>query len=301
MLRFCKGGVPSCRPTPRPLVARELAVFSPSCVVFDSLHRKNVFKAGDGSDGQGSGGAPDVEPLREIVRRAVFHGQLVTRIRNAIEEDGSVKANASDDVSRARGKRAAAEQRVRRALASVPGEVVWHMNRLAVQTTASGAASSAGALLVGTGRGTGATKLVEPRTAVELNNALEKASAELEAAETAVRRTLSLAAAALLGDLEIQLDIVATLDSIALRARHAAATNAAEPALLGPGEGAKVEALRHPLLIERIEGPFWEPSWKKASPLLSILCATHTLHHFPIQCNQIKSNPIKSNPIKSNH
>lgn len=38
--------------------------------------RKAIFKAGDGSDGQGSNGAPDVEPLRVIVRRAVFHGQL---------------------------------------------------------------------------------------------------------------------------------------------------------------------------------------------------------------------------------
>jgi dsDNA-specific endonuclease/ATPase MutS2 len=151
------------------------------------------------------------------------------------------------------------------------------MNRLAVQTTALGAASSAGALLVGSGRGSGATKLVEPRTAVELNNALEKASAELDAAATAVRRTLSLAAAGLLTDLEIQLDIVATLDSIALRARHAAAVNAAEPTLRGPGEGATVQALRHPLLIERIEGPFWEPSYKKASARLApLLLSTHT-------------------------
>lgn len=38
--------------------------------------RKAIFKAGDGSDGQGSGGAPDVEPLRAIVGRAVFHSQL---------------------------------------------------------------------------------------------------------------------------------------------------------------------------------------------------------------------------------
>lgn len=198
-----------------------------------------------------------------------------------------MKPNASDDVSRARGKRAAAEARVRRALASVPGDVVWHVGRLCVQTTQVGASSAAasGALLVGAG-GNGAGKLVEPRAAVELNNALEKATLELNEAEArqawilhspllcfvldqagrevllletaavcaqicltrkgtlsrarmrstfhaeqplslpaqtqaAVRRTLSLAAAVVLSDLETQLDIVATLDSIALRARHA--------------------------------------------------------------------------------
>lgn len=120
---------------------------------------------------------------------------------------------------------------VRRALAGIPGEIVWHLNRLCVQTTQLGAAAAtaSGALLVGAGGGPGglsAGKLVEPRSAVELNNALERAALELAEAEAEVRRGLSLAAAAVLADLETQLDIVATLDSIALRARRAAATAA---------------------------------------------------------------------------
>lgn len=51
--------------------------------------------------------------------------------------------------------------------------------------------------------------------------------------------------------------------------RHASALNSAEPRLLRPGDGARVEALRHPLLVERIEGPFWDPSFRTARRALS--------------------------------
>jgi len=95
------------------------------------------------------------------------------------------------------------------------------------------------------------------------------AAAEAEAeAEQVARRALSARLAPLASDFTAQLAAVATLDAAAARARHAAALRGCRPQLLSLNspKPLRVLGLRHPLLVETLEGPPWEPRRGAAPP-----------------------------------
>ena len=173
-----------------------------------------------------------------------------------------MKDSASPELSRARGRRAAAEARVRRALGGAQyggsggSEPVWVAGRLVLALPA-GVSLRGGDLLLGTpppgGTFASGTRLAEPAAAVAANNELEQASAEADAAASAVRWKLTQAAAAAAEPLDATLTGVTRLDAVALRARYARALRATRPQLTRPGAAITAVGLRHPLLLEALE------------------------------------------------
>jgi DNA mismatch repair protein MutS2 len=224
--------------------------------------RRAVSTAGAPTDAHGSAAAassaPEVAPLRAILARVTCHGRVGERIRATVEEDGSLRDSASPELAAARRRRATADARARRALGGGGASVVTHMDRLCLSLP-PGAPLPSGALLVGASRsGAVLSQLVEPASVVPLNNEREAAVAEERAAEVAARWVLTGLISAHADDFDGQLAAVAAVDAIAARARHASALRAVAPQLVPHGRGFFLEALRHPLLVERIEGPPWE-------------------------------------------
>ena len=229
--------------------------------------QRTVASAGCTPDAQGrtpaKGSAPEVAPLREVLQGLVIHTSLAQRVRQAVAEDGVLKDSATPQLASARSARSTAEARVRRALLGAAAalgsaSVVGHMDRLclAVSPTQGGSLPDSCLLLGRTSDG--ASLLVEPSAAVALNTSLEAATVGEREADLAARWALTQAMAPLLPDLDAQLDAVAEIDAIAARARHSAALGGVEPSLVGPGGAVALRGLRHPLLVERMDGPPWE-------------------------------------------
>ena len=229
--------------------------------------QRTVASAGCTPDAQGrtpaKGSAPEVAPLREVLQGLVIHTALAQRVRQAVAEDGVLKDSATPQLASARSARSTAEARVRRALlgaaAALGGaSVVGHMDRLCLAVPPSlGGSLPDSCLLLGR-TSDGASLLVEPSAAVALNTSLEAATVGEREADLAARWALTQAMAPLLPDLDAQLDAVAEMDAIAARARHSAALGGVEPSLVGPGGAVVLRGLRHPLLVERMDGPPWE-------------------------------------------
>ena len=229
--------------------------------------QRTVASAGCTPDAQGrtpaKGSAPEVAPLLQVLKEVVIHSALAQRVRQAVAEDGVLRDSATPALASARSARATAEARVRRALlgaaAALGGAgVVGHMDRLclAVSPVLAGALPDSCLLLGRTSDG--GSLLVEPSAAVALNSSLEVAAVAEREADLAARWALTQAMAALLPDLDAQLEAVAQVDAIAARARHSAALGCVEPSLTGPGGALALRGLRHPLLVERMDGPPWE-------------------------------------------
>ena len=231
--------------------------------------RRSVGSAGAPVDAHGSAAAaswaPEVAPLRRLLSRVILAQKVGDRIRVACDEDGTLRDNATPELAAARRRRATADARCRRALAGSGAPIVTVMDRLCLSMPMS-AALPQGALLLGAARGADAGQLVEPAGVVALNNEREAAVGEERLADVAARTGLTALIAAQIADFDSQLTAVAAVDAVAARARHAAALKAVRPVLVPHGRGVALDALRHPLLVQRLEGAPWEaPSRRTAS------------------------------------
>ena len=227
--------------------------------------QRTIGSAGATPEAQGrapaQGAAPEVAPLRALLAHVVLHSSVAQRVRQAVDDDGRLKDSATSELASARSAKSTAEARVRRALqgygASLRGgSVVAYMDRLCVAVSPYTTLPD-GHLLLGR-TPDGGQVLVEPSAVVALNTQLETAVQVEREADLAARWALTQGLMTVLPDLDAQLEAVATVDAIAARARHAAALKSVEPQLGGPGSAVVLKQLRHPLLVERIEGPPWE-------------------------------------------
>jgi len=223
--------------------------------------QRTVAAAGCAVDARGrtpapQGAAPEVQPLRSLLSPLVFHPAFGARVRQCVEEDGRVKDSASPELAAARSRRGTAESRARRQCAALGLQVVSHLDRLCCSQPLAAPLPDA-ALLLGPSAD-GREVLLEPMAAVAANNELEAAMQAERQAELALRLALTLLLCQLVQDFEAQLVAVAALDAIAARARHASALRCCAPVLAARDTGARLLQLRHPLLVERVEGPPWE-------------------------------------------
>ena len=173
---------------------------------------------------------PELQPLRDVVARAVTHAEVAEKIRACVDDQGGFKDGASPELRRARSQRAAAEAKLRRALQSSSGSVTTHQGRFVLAVTPP---APAGALVVGVAAG-GGLVLVEPPGVVLLNGTLAQCVAAEETAIDAIRRRLTYDVAEVVVDLFQCLDVVTRLDAVAARGRHAAALNAVRPRFVAP-------------------------------------------------------------------
>lgn len=208
-------------------------------------------------------------PLHPIVEHLAPHKALERRILECIEEDGKVLDIASDELRGARDRCRVAEGRAQRAVQGY-GQVAVYGGRLCAEVP-SGGSVPRDALVVG--MRPGGVTLIEPRSAVQHNNALAEAKADEESATADALAMLSAMVSAAVDDLNDALSLVTRLDAIACRARYANATAATRPTFVdcdavgcatawegqaaakASGGGAvavvELEQLRHPLLMAR--------------------------------------------------
>jgi len=225
--------------------------------------------------------APELAPLRSAALGVAVLPSLATSVRAAVEDNGRLRDSASDGLRKARTSAATAEARARRQLrgaAPKGAEVVPHLGRLCLQL-APGERCPEGWLLLGVAvpeSGDGPpdplsppSLLAEPPECVAASSALQAALEQCGVEEHAVRLRLSDLFRGCSADVSAQLRAVARLDAAAARARHAAAVNGCQPSLQPScASGASVLSLKHPLLLERLEGPFWDSHRSASSPPL---------------------------------
>ena len=161
-------------------------------------------------------------PLAAAVRDLPTLPELTSEIGFAIQEDGSVREAASDEVKKAAGKVRTVENRLRGVLRSQIGEIAEMGGRMCVAVPAAAGGAGGGpprGVLLGTAPG-GGTWFVELPAAVPLNNDLLAAKAELYGAEEAVRWRLTGRVSEAGDALTTALRAVVWLDATSARARY---------------------------------------------------------------------------------
>jgi DNA mismatch repair protein MutS2 len=184
-------------------------------------------------------------------------------IAGAIDEDGSVRDDASPELKRlrreARGIRGRIVQKLSAYMASLPPQyqvldasVTVREGRYVIPVRREGRGEVGG--IVHDESGTGATLFVEPPVAIEMMNRLR----ELEAAEQRevmrILRELTDRLRPHAEPIRAALDALIELDCLLARARYAGATEGFRPAIGERGaDGYVVVQGRHPVLLARAE------------------------------------------------
>jgi len=163
-------------------------------------------------------------PLRNIAYEMTTHSDLADMIRNAVDETGEFRDNASQELRRARSQKGAAEGKLKKALQG-KGTPTTHQGRMVLAVPAP---APPDVLVVGTMAG-GALILIEPPGIVALNSELAKAIDAEKSAIDGIKRELSNAIAAVVEELFKVLDIVVRLDVIAAKCRYSQALNGVRP------------------------------------------------------------------------
>ncbi|KAL6782229.1 hypothetical protein ACKKBG_A06015 [Auxenochlorella protothecoides x Auxenochlorella symbiontica] len=176
---------------------------------------------------------PDVLSFRKEVLRC-------------LDEDASIRAQASPDVARCRQTVASLRLRAQRALAS-SGEVSEWNGRFCLALNPADPIPS-GSILLGGASG-GGLQYHEPPVALRLNNALAAALGELNTAENAVLWRLSEGAQACHTPLAGLLHQLVELDTAVAKARFGWWIDGHVPALVGLATALELRRLRHPLLV----------------------------------------------------
>src|SRR5690348_4358412 len=195
--------------------------------------------------------APVVEQL--IVARA-----LEDSIERTIQEDGTVRDDASPTLRRVRRELRAAEGDLVRLLERVmerldPHHRVTDMSvtvrdgRYVIPVRREGRASVGG--IVHGASATGATLFVEPPAAVEFGNRIRELEAEEREEVERVLRELTDAIRPHRDQLLDAADALAALDALFARARFALEFRCLGTTLVGPDQGFVIRDGRHPLLL----------------------------------------------------
>ncbi|CAI5517857.1 unnamed protein product, partial [Closterium sp. Naga37s-1] len=173
---------------------------------------------------------------------------LVRRIWSAVDEEGQVRDTASAEVRQARAACQLAAARAREAVAraargrgaggGVVEEVVEVEGRFCMvvsrQLMSAGEGSSSGLVMKSSSP---SLAVIEPTSAVQLNNRYSEASAEAWRAEQAVLAVLSRDMGEAVGDVHGVLEAMVRLDVITARARYSSWLGATRPSFTPLAEG----------------------------------------------------------------
>ncbi|KAL4459148.1 hypothetical protein ABPG75_014013 [Micractinium tetrahymenae] len=163
-------------------------------------------------------GYAGLQPVAAAFKDIATLPELAGAIGSAIEESGTVRESASEDVRRARGRVRTVEGRLRGILKGYHGEITEQAGRMCVAVPASPDGPPKG-ILLGAGPG-GSTWYVEPPACVPLNNDLAAARGELYGAEEAVLWRLTGEVDGERYAIQDSLDKVVWLDTLAAKARY---------------------------------------------------------------------------------
>ena len=190
----------------------------------------------------------------------VRDAELERRLEKALDEDGSVRNDASSALRRLRREMAGAEGELvhllERLMAKLPSHhqvpdasVTVRNGRYVMPMRREGVRGTGG--IVHDTSATGATVFVEPPAAVEAGNRIRELAIEEQREVDRILRELTDALRPHHDALEASLEALVALDSLAARARYAVAARCA-PAPLGTASaGFAIRDGRHPLLLAR--------------------------------------------------
>jgi DNA mismatch repair protein MutS2 len=201
--------------------------------------------------------------LGALAERLASLPKLEESITRAVDDDGTVRDDASPELKRlrreSRGVRNRIVERLAGFMASLPPQyqvsdasVTVREGRYVIPVRREGRGEVGG--IVHDESGTGATLFVEPPIAIEMMNRLR----ELEAAEQRevirILRELTDGLRPHADELRVSLGALVELDTVLARARYAVQVEGVRPTLLESGDtGYTVVQGRHPVLLARAE------------------------------------------------
>ena len=196
--------------------------------------------------------------LVEYADVLVRDAELERRLEKSLEDDGSVRDEASPALRRIRREMGGAEGELVRLLERIMAKLEPHHQvsdasvtirngRYVIPVRREGAKHAGG--IVHDTSGSGATVFIEPPAAIEAGNRIRELAIEEQREIERVLRELTDAVRPHHAALELSLEALVALDALAARARYAAAARCT-PAVLGaPADGFAVRNGRHPLLL----------------------------------------------------
>ena len=196
-------------------------------------------------------------PYADVMAR---DAELERRVEKALDEDGTVRDDASPALRRIRREMAGAEGELVRLLERLMAKLEPHHQvsdasvtmrngRYVIPVRREGAKATGG--IVHDTSGSGATVFVEPPAAVEMGNRIRELAIEEQREIDRILRELTDALRPHHEALVASLEALVALDALFARARYAVAARCA-PALLVPSrEGFRIWNGRHPLLLAR--------------------------------------------------
>lgn len=176
-------------------------------------------------------------PLSQLIMEMVINVSLVRVIKQVIDEDGSVKDSASSALKRARDQVQLLEKKLSQLMDSLIRNEMKETSFLEVSNidgrwcinSGTGQLTSFNGLLLSSDSGTG--RIIEPLSAVPLNDELQQARASVAKAEADVLLMLTEKMKKDLDDIEIVSDSVIQLDVINARATYSLFFRGASPSL----------------------------------------------------------------------
>ncbi|MDQ8155084.1 MAG: endonuclease MutS2 [Gemmatimonadota bacterium] len=186
--------------------------------------------------------------------------ELERRLEKALDDDGSVRDDASPSLRRIRREMAGAEGELVRLLERLMAKLEPHHQvgdasvtvrngRYVIPVRREGAKGTGG--IVHDTSASGATVFIEPPAAVEAGNRIRELAIEEQREIERVLRELTDTLRPHHAALELSLEALVALDALAARARYALAARCLPSVLCAPAEGFAIHNGRHPLLLAR--------------------------------------------------
>ncbi|KAF3432709.1 hypothetical protein FNV43_RR23811 [Rhamnella rubrinervis] len=189
-------------------------------------------------------------PLTEVIMGFIINRSLVKLIQQVIDEDGSVKDSASPTLKRSRDQVRLLERKIYQLMDclirsesndSSSMEVYNIDGRWCLRSSADQLTNFKGLLLPSSGIGS----IVEPFSAVPLNDELQQARASVAKAEADVLSMLTLKMQMDLDDIEMLLNSIIKLDVVNARATYSISFGGTCPKIFLPGGNDSLSAAPH--------------------------------------------------------